>query len=726
MVPAVNAQWMDRSPHAYHTTSNLEHAAFYSEDVFTAVGKRSTVLWVFRDLDGLQHAVFNKVSDLNYWLTGIHMVSETEALIVSTQGILFHTVNRGLDWEQFELSGSPLRGIYFFDEDNGFIYGDDGLLLHTENGGNDWDEIQSDTGNNWNSASVVNENFAVLVGEAGTIARTDNAGADWQFDVINSDCDLLDLAIYDDTIYALEKGFRNTDTYETTYTIFRALINLESDFEPAYYYTDHTYWSKIVAVSDTHFVIQNDDKLSLCTGIQQIVNANIQESSSELLIESTFVLDTYVGSFVPAPADEGTYLIVGSYGYLGMYDLATESVTIFVVNNFPALLPINNLFFSNMAYTGQDRLLATTYLEDSCQSGREDFIISKKPDDLFWQVEKIFTYYPPKVGTIAINEAGFGFIFTEDGSIEITEDFGQTWSTETFGMPALINDAVWLDDEILFAVGDEGSILIYENGEFTAVEYAGENDLHGIVRLDANTAIAVGASGTALSIDRNHSVEAIDTGIDDDLNSVAKTGTIVVAVGNNGRVLRSTNGGSSWEAHSLGTDADFLSVAFNDSQVGFLAGTEGAVFKTGDSGSTWGEQEVPTTEDLNSVIVVDDQRAYVAGANGAAFFTNSGGQFTSINDDFVSERPGEIILLENYPNPFNPSTTIQFDLPTAGDIRLEVFDLLGRRTALLFNGFKSSGKHSMVFNAGNLSSGMYILRLQSGEQVVTRSMLLLK
>ncbi len=379
-----------------------------------------------------------------------------------------------------------------------------------------------------------------------------------------------------------------------------------------------------------------------------------------------------------------------------------------------------------MVFTEPDRVLATARIPDHCGNGQEVYILSKNPGELFWQVEKIYAFNQPEIGSISVNESGLGFVFVEDGRIEKTDDFGQNWSAADFEISVLINDAAWLDNDTLFAVGDDGQILIYDNGEFTAVDVGAEHDLFGVVKLDASTALAVGASGSALQIDRNGFVEAVDTGVNDDLYSIANTGDALVAVGGNGHILRSTDAGNSWDVVSWGSDADFLSVAFSGPQSGFLTGTGGSVFKTEDGGQTWGEQFVPTSEDLNSVIVLDDQAAYIAGANGTVLYTNTSGQYTNINEPVVSDHPSEINLLQNYPNPFNPSTTIQFDLPSAGDIRLEVFDLLGRRTALLYNGYKPAGNHSMVFNAGNLSSGVYIVRLQSGNHVATRSMMFLK
>ena len=87
----------------------------------------------------------------------------------------------------------------------------------------------------------------------------------------------------------------------------------------------------------------------------------------------------------------------------------------------------------------------------------------------------------------------------------------------------------------------------------------------------------------------------------------------------------------------------------------------------------------------------------------------------------------EFALSQNYPNPFNPTTTIQFSLPAfTSDVRLEVFDLLGRSVAVLATGSMDAGQYSVRFEGAGLSSGMYLYRLQAGEQVSIRKMILLK
>jgi hypothetical protein len=84
------------------------------------------------------------------------------------------------------------------------------------------------------------------------------------------------------------------------------------------------------------------------------------------------------------------------------------------------------------------------------------------------------------------------------------------------------------------------------------------------------------------------------------------------------------------------------------------------------------------------------------------------------------------ILRQNRPNPFNPTTHIRFELPTAADIRLDVFSLAGTHVATLAVGHFDAGEHSADFSATGLPSGLYLYRLESGGHAVTRSMLLLR
>ena len=98
---------------------------------------------------------------------------------------------------------------------------------------------------------------------------------------------------------------------------------------------------------------------------------------------------------------------------------------------------------------------------------------------------------------------------------------------------------------------------------------------------------------------------------------------------------------------------------------------------------------------------------------------------TGINNN-NNEIPNAYRLEQNYPNPFNPVTNIAFSIPKAGNVKLIVYDMLGREVVALVNEFKQSGNYSVDFDASNLSSGVYLYKIEAGDFKDTKKMMLIK
>ena len=105
------------------------------------------------------------------------------------------------------------------------------------------------------------------------------------------------------------------------------------------------------------------------------------------------------------------------------------------------------------------------------------------------------------------------------------------------------------------------------------------------------------------------------------------------------------------------------------------------------------------------------------------------GKRLTVQDDQVAQQIASQpapLSVEAFPNPFNPSTTIRYSLPTSDHVVLRVYDILGREVARLVDGVQQEGRHEVSFDASRLPSGVYLYRLETGSETVSRQLLLMK
>jgi hypothetical protein len=95
-------------------------------------------------------------------------------------------------------------------------------------------------------------------------------------------------------------------------------------------------------------------------------------------------------------------------------------------------------------------------------------------------------------------------------------------------------------------------------------------------------------------------------------------------------------------------------------------------------------------------------------------------------DDPAISAPTEFQLLAAHPNPFNSTTTIGYSLPVAGMVSLSVYDLTGREVTRLADGVMSAGTHEAVWTAYGMASGLYVIRLNTGEHNLDANVLLIR
>ncbi|MHB9029111.1 MAG: PQQ-dependent sugar dehydrogenase, partial [Candidatus Latescibacterota bacterium] len=125
---------------------------------------------------------------------------------------------------------------------------------------------------------------------------------------------------------------------------------------------------------------------------------------------------------------------------------------------------------------------------------------------------------------------------------------------------------------------------------------------------------------------------------------------------------------------------------------------------------------------ISSFGVDADQELYLCAFDGKIYrFSSAAAGAESQESGFKTD-----MRLDNYPNPFNPSTTLSFSLQTKSDVRLSIIDITGRIIENLLSGHLMAGKYSVTWNAGSCASGPYIARLESGGSVYAKKIILVK
>jgi ligand-binding sensor domain-containing protein len=126
-------------------------------------------------------------------------------------------------------------------------------------------------------------------------------------------------------------------------------------------------------------------------------------------------------------------------------------------------------------------------------------------------------------------------------------------------------------------------------------------------------------------------------------------------------------------------------------------------------------------------ISIDDyDNKWLGTWNGLAVFNENGVVSVDENDTFIKTVPNGYALSQNFPNPFNPSTTIEFTLPKSEFVELKVYSILGKEVVNLVSAKLQQGKHTYTFDGENLASGIYYYQLTAGDYREVKKMILLR
>ncbi len=327
-----------------------------------------------------------------------------------------------------------------------------------------------------------------------------------------------------------------------------------------------------------------------------------------------------------------------------------------------------------------------------------------------------------------------------NGTVLVSSNSGLNWITKS--SPTTANLYGIDHSYYLYAVGDNGTILYASEiftGSLVQQTSGTTRNLKAVTISNLNTqrVIAVGEKGTILRTTNGGfnwvNVSIADTTVNfNDLSQKGifyNTGDIFVAVGSGGKIYKSTDNGLTWQQKNSGTTNTLRSIYFHTLDSGVVVGDNGTVRMTTNGGETWFTDPFfnsPSTRNYRFISLVNNTfRTFMAGSDSLFYVSNDPVTFTGVTP-ISTEIPEAFSLMQNYPNPFNPVTNIKFSIPKSGFVKVSIFDANGREVETIVNQNMNGGTYNADWNAAKYSSGVYFYRIETNEFTDTKKMILVK
>ncbi|MFZ1289661.1 MAG: YCF48-related protein [Melioribacteraceae bacterium] len=731
-----------------------------------------TILIVYTGLLFSQSGWKRQYSGTSNDLTNSFFTDSLHGVIVGTGGIILKTNDGGEHWYQKDVgTTNNLTFVTFINSQVGFIIGENGIILRTLDGGDTWTWQNSGITGTLQAASFYDENNGVAVGGT-TVIRTTNGGQDWEILADNLHATLYRVHYFDynniiticDYYGSSESTvvFKSTDAGISWIQTATLRSGSRHDFTDSKFLDNNNgfilewhgqmsmYFSHIHKTTDGgktwSEVTANNVNLPKFYSISfGDVNRGFAVGSNNNIYKTidggkTWEVQLTKSKGVPLRnvvfTDQNNGIIVGDEGSIystktgGINSQSTDwqvsgrstsadFMSIQLINQ-KEFYCVGNSRYNLYRYDTQNMTNCVMSTTDAGKNWSNTTIWPITPYGIWMTEDGLGSIvgirtggYPAPNGRMyntsdgginwqeylfaeSLNEMGYRIakgiyyidnarriIIAQYGRILYTLDGGITWTKSDSVTAWDLNDISFANDEVGYVVVDRGTLLkTTDSGiSWSVLPINTGNHLYGVNFTDANNGIVVGIYGM---------------------------------------ILKTTNGGLSWNEQQSGTYNHLFKVKFDNENNGMVIGEFGTILKTSDGGKTWIREESGTSVNLNDVSI-KDSIAMTVGDFGTIL--KKSGQITTLD---CTKIPHEYFLSQNFPNPFNPGTTIEYSVPQKSQVTLKVYDLLGREITTLINEEKSVGNYSVKFDGSNLTSGIYFYKIISGNYSSIKKMIVLK
>ena len=696
--------------------------------------------------------------------------------------ILFFSVTFQLSAQWFFQSPGPtsnmLNDILFVDSLSGWIAGEDGILMHTTNGGVTWNnQITAFYYKSIKSIDFISKTTGWAVGLWGRLYKTTNKGQNWLLKNSNTDKWLFDVDFISETngivvggsAYGYDPGIilKTTDGGETwTNQLSSAKhlysVDFVSDSIVFAVGDEGEIWKSIDGGSEWFLVPSNTtDNLRSVYFINDNIGWIIEAEYTDNLLRTTDGGNTWVVQGIGEYSELYSIKFISDQigwasGILGNLFKTYDGGVTWIKSYVTYSLTLSALCFlsENSGYMvcSNGAVLHTTdgginwgglkIVEGLCAR------FASKTNGIIGSENKLFrttdggdtwysSYYNGDFKSIYFLNDSLGWaVCNPNGYVYRTTNGGLSWSR----LPARVGapySIFFISDSIGWTVGYNQQIRKTTDGGLNWVVQGDPNIFYGCL---FSVFFTSETTGYAVGDDALQGGFYYTTNGGNNWQSKIISGCQLYSVffiskeigwtaGNCGSILKTTDSGNHWTAQSSNTGNAINSIYFVDENNGWAVGTSGTILYTTNGGNNWNLHPTITKNHLKMVQFVDTGTGWIFGENGSILKTTNGG-ITFIEEDNNFTQPKDFLLKQNYPNPFNPSTKISWQSPVSGWQTLKIYDILGNEIATLVNEEKNAGSYEVEFQStvGShlLANGVYFYQLRVGDFVETKKMVLLK